>query len=135
MYNPSRLSLPAAMQALSSPTFLAPEDFSFFQAHSVNKYLLKIFYNPGLILDTTVNKTDNISDLKRFTWWGRGKREDPRRGGYRRRGNRHKKTVYQAVSMCSMKKSQAGQGEDSVSKVRGKVILDGVARQGLFTNR
>lgn len=40
---------------------------SFFQVHSVNKYLLRIFYNPGPILDKTGNKTS-----RGLRWGGQG---------------------------------------------------------------
>lgn len=65
-----RFSLLVTVKALSTPKFLVTKDFPFFRAHSVKKYLLSIFYNPGPILGIPVSKTD-ISDLKRFTCgWG-----------------------------------------------------------------
>ena len=55
---------------------------------------MRLFYNPGHTIDTTVNKTDNISDLRRFTRvWGKGWRM-LKRGGSRKSGNRYKIRIW-----------------------------------------
>lgn len=42
--------------------------------------------------------------------------------GKERQQTQNKNTVYQVVSMCSMRKTKMGQGEQRVREVRGEVI-------------
>lgn len=67
-------------------------------------------------------------------YMGQG-REIGERIGKRRQQTQNKYTVCQVIRTCFVKKSKAGQGEESIKEVRGRIISYGVARDSLSGNR